>query len=77
MKKLMITTLFLVGGGLGLAIFTGYVMRDPSGAAHEGAGGSGWTILWLPLLRYVVPAVLLVVLLASVPGTLAKLAGLF
>ena len=69
--------LFLVGGGLGLAIFTGYVMQDPAGTAHEGAERSGWALLWLPLLRYVVPVVLVTVLIASIPGTIAKLAALF
>jgi NSS family neurotransmitter:Na+ symporter len=69
---------FLIGGGLGLAIFTGYVMRDPTGVAHEGnTGGGGWTFLWLPLLRYVVPVVLITILVVSVPDTWSRLIALF
>ena len=67
----------LIGGGLGLAVFTGYVMREPLAAVREGAGGVDWTPLWLPLLRYLVPVVLGTILVTSVPGALAKVAGLF
>jgi NSS family neurotransmitter:Na+ symporter len=68
---------FLIGGALGLGIFSGWVMRDPSSAAHEGARGGGWTFLWLPLLRFAVPIVLVTILIVSVPGTVAKLLALF
>lgn len=68
---------FLIGGALGLSIFTGHVMRDPVAAARGGSKSAGWTSVWLPLLRYVVPIVLITVLAVSVPGAWDKLAALF
>jgi NSS family neurotransmitter:Na+ symporter len=68
---------FLIGGGLALAVFTGWVMRDPLDRAHEGSAGASWTLLWLPLLRYVVPVVLTAILAISVPETWRKLVALF
>lgn len=68
---------FLIGGGLGLSIFCGYVMKDPSGEAHASSGGAGWTFAWLPLLRYVVPVILAVILVVSLSGTFDKLVALF
>jgi SNF family Na+-dependent transporter len=68
--------LFLVGGGLGLAIFVGWLMKDPIAEARTG-GRQGWLTGWLFLLRFVVPAVLLWVLWNSVPATLDSIAGLF
>lgn len=67
----------LIGGGLGLAVFTGYVMRDPLVAAREGSGGFDWTPVWLPLLRYGVPVILGAILISSIPATWSKLAALF
>jgi len=67
----------LIGGGLGLAVFTGYVMRDPLVAAREGSGGFDWTPVWLPLLRYGVPVILGAILLSSIPATWSKLVALF
>jgi NSS family neurotransmitter:Na+ symporter len=68
--------LFLVGGGLGLAVFVGHVMPAP---VEEARVGSAWVPLgpWLLLVRWVVPVVLLWVLWNSVPSTLATVAGLF
>ena len=68
--------LFLIGGGLGLAIFTGWVMKDPISEARAG-GRQGWLPLWLVLLRFAVPPALLFVLWNSVPTTWEKLVGLF
>jgi NSS family neurotransmitter:Na+ symporter len=68
---------FLIGGALGLAIFTGYVMREPVAVAREGSAAASWSFLWLPLLRYVVPVVLITILVVSVPGALEKLVALF
>ena len=68
---------FLIGGGLGLSIFCGYAMNDPSGEAHASSDGAGWTFAWLPLLRYVVPVVLAVILVVSLSGTFDKLVALF
>ena len=68
---------FLIGGGLGLAIFCGYVMHNPSEEAHVGSSGTRWTGAWLPLLRYVVPVVLAAIFLVSVVDAFAKLIALF
>lgn len=66
----------LLGGGLALAVFTGWFMKDPEGHAAEGAEGVRWFFLWRLLLRFVVPAVLLYVLLDAVPRTFRAVAGL-
>jgi NSS family neurotransmitter:Na+ symporter len=68
--------LFLVGGGLGLAVFVGWVMKDPVEQARAG-GRQGWLGLWLLLLRFAVPVVLLFVLWHSVPATWHAIVGLF
>lgn len=68
--------IFLVGGGLGLAVFVGFVMKQP---VEEAADGSRvpWLNLWLTLVRWVVPVVLLWVLWHSVPATIDAVVGLF
>ena len=69
---------FLVGGGLGLALFVGWVMKDPIEEANAGAGWPRfWLVLWLNLLRFAVPIVLAWVLWNSVPATLQSVADLF
>ncbi len=68
--------LFLVGGGLGLAVFTGWIMRDPISEAAGTATERALMRLWLPLLRFAVPAALLLVLWYAVPATWSKLVGL-
>ena len=67
--------LFLVGGGLGLAIFVGWIMEDPIGEAKVGAL-VGWLPLWRLLLRFAVPVVLFWVLWTSVPSTLRAIGAL-
>jgi len=69
--------IFLLGGGLALAVFVGWVMPDPIGEVQTGAPGVRWFFLWRTLLRFVVPAVLLYILVDAVPRTVATLAGLF
>jgi NSS family neurotransmitter:Na+ symporter len=64
--------LFLLVGGLMLAIFTGWVMHDPIAEAGAGAAGARGLGLWRLLLRWVVPPVLLFVLWHSVPSTLGN-----
>jgi NSS family neurotransmitter:Na+ symporter len=71
------TNLFLLGGGLGMAVFVGWVMKDPEGEARVGAEGVTWFFLWRMLLRFAVPAVLLFVLWHSVPGTFKAIGGLW
>jgi NSS family neurotransmitter:Na+ symporter len=68
--------LFLVGGGLGLAIFVGWIIEDPIGEAKVGSV-AGWLPLWRLLLRFAVPVVLFWVLWNSVPSTLSAIAALF
>jgi NSS family neurotransmitter:Na+ symporter len=65
--------LFLVVGGLGLAIFVGWRMEDPVAEVRAGAEGVRWFFLWRLLLRIVVPLVLLAVLWASRRDTLNAL----
>jgi len=68
--------LFLVGGGLALSIFVGWVMPEPIAVAAAGSRAERWLRPWLGLLRYAVPLILIVVLYHSVPSTLAAVWGL-
>jgi len=67
---------FLLGGGLALSIFVGWVMKDPIAEASVGTLGIRWFFLWRTLLRFVVPAILLFVLYDAVPKTVASVADL-
>jgi NSS family neurotransmitter:Na+ symporter len=69
--------LFLLGGGLALSIFVGWVMHDPIGEAASGTEGIGWFPLWRWLLRAAVPFFLALVLWYAVPETAVAIAGLF
>jgi NSS family neurotransmitter:Na+ symporter len=69
--------IFLLGGGLALSIFVGFVMKDPIGEAKVGAEDVKWFSVWRTLLRFVVPFMLLFVLYDAVPKTLKAVAGLF
>ena len=69
--------LFLLGGGLALSIFVGWVMKDPINEVNVGAEGVTWFFLWRTLLRFGVPATLLFVLYDAVPKTLKAVAELF
>jgi NSS family neurotransmitter:Na+ symporter len=68
--------LFLLGGGLALSIFVGWVMKDPVAEASAGTDGIRWFFLWRTLLRFVAPALLIFVLYDAVPKTLASVADL-
>jgi len=68
---------FLLGGGLALSVFVGWVMKDPVGEVAVGTSGVRWFFLWRALLRFVVPAVLLFVLFDAIPRTFESLAALF
>jgi NSS family neurotransmitter:Na+ symporter len=68
--------LFLVLGGLLLSLFVGWRMEDPVGEVAVGASGVGWFFLWRTLLRWVVPAVLAVVLWSSGGAALDALRAL-
>ena len=70
-------TIFLLGGGLGLAVFVGWAMQDPVGEVSTGAEGVRWFFLWRWLLRIAVPLVLVFVLVDAIPKTLQSVAALF
>jgi NSS family neurotransmitter:Na+ symporter len=57
--------IFLVLGGLMLALFVGWVMPDPVGEARQGAEGVQWFFAWRWLVRTIVPVLLAVVLWQS------------
>ena len=67
---------FLVSGGLALAIFVGWVMDDPIAPVSEGAPNVRWFGVWRALLRYVVPPLLLFVLVASLRATFEAIRAL-
>jgi NSS family neurotransmitter:Na+ symporter len=62
-------TLFLILGGFAMALFVGFVMPDPLDEAARGARGLRWFFLWRGLLRWVVPAVLGLVLVFACMDT--------
>jgi NSS family neurotransmitter:Na+ symporter len=67
----------LILGGLAIALFVGWSMRDPEAELAAGAGRVRWFFLWRGLLRFVVPAVLAVVLASAIPAALQSLRALF
>jgi NSS family neurotransmitter:Na+ symporter len=69
--------LFLLGGGLALSLFVGWVMPDPVREVRVGADGVRWFFLWRTLLRFAVPLVLAFVLYGAIPDTYRAVAGLF
>jgi NSS family neurotransmitter:Na+ symporter len=64
--------LLLPFGGFMLALFVGWVMRDPMAEVRQGAEGVRWFGLWLWLLRFPVPVVLFVVLVQSLRSMLGQ-----
>lgn len=69
--------LFLLGGGLALSLFVGWVMDDPIAEAARGTSGIRWFSLWRNLLRFVVPLFLAFVLIRAIPDTVDAIAELF
>lgn len=65
------TNILLIGGGLALAIFTGWVMDEPEREMEAGAGHHRWLGLWRHLLRWAVPAILAFIMIGTVPKTIA------
>jgi len=59
-------TLFLVFGGLMLALFVGWAMPDPVAEVERVAEGVRWFFAWRWLLRIVVPVLLAIVLWQSI-----------
>jgi len=70
--------ILLLGGGLALSIFVGWVMVGPIEEASAGTAGVSWFGSWRNLLRYAVPAFLLFVLVYdAIPSTFRTIANLF
>ncbi len=69
--------LFLLGGALALAVFVGWVMKDPIAEVRSGAEGIRWFFLWRTFLRFAVPLGLGFVLFQAIPDTWNAVAGLF
>ena len=65
--------LFLLGGGLAIAIFVGWVMRDPVAVAAEGSRRTLALEGWRLVLRFIVPLALVFILWNSLPETWGKL----
>jgi len=68
---------FLLGGGLALAVFTGWVMKDPMATVRPGAEGVQWFGLWRVFLRFAVPLFLVLVLSSAIPHTIDTVSALF
>jgi NSS family neurotransmitter:Na+ symporter len=70
--------ILLLGGGLALSIFVGWVMTGPIEEARAGASGVTWFGSWRALLRYAVPAFLFFVLVYdAIPSTWKTISDLF
>jgi len=70
--------ILLLGGGLALSIFVGWVMAGPIEEARAGATGVTWFGSWRALLRYAVPAFLFFVLVYdAIPSTWKTISDLF
>jgi NSS family neurotransmitter:Na+ symporter len=70
--------ILLLGGGLALSIFVGWVMAGPIEEASAGTADVAWFGSWRNLLRYAVPAFLFFVLVYdAIPSTLRTIADLF
>ena len=68
--------LLLLGGAFALAVFVGWVMKDPIAEARSGAEEIRWFFLWRTFLRFAVPLGLGFVLVQAVPDTWNAVAGL-
>ena len=70
------TNIFLMGGGLALAIFTGWVMDRPERELAAGSGSAFWMRGWILALRYIVPLVLAFIMIGTVPKTITSVRAL-
>jgi neurotransmitter:Na+ symporter, NSS family len=66
---------FLVLGGLLISLFVGWRMPDPEGEVLKGAAGVRWLPLWRQWLRFVIPIVLLLILIRTVPAAITSVRG--
>ena len=67
---------FLLLGGLCLSLMVGWGRRDPVPEVSVGAEGVRWFFLWRSLLRFLVPAVLAVVLVFALRDTWSAIVDL-
>ncbi len=72
---MIVGDVLLVAGGLALAIFVGWHMRDPIDHASEGAADVRWFPVWRWLLRVPIPLILLFVLYNSIKSVYAAIIG--
>ena len=68
--------IFLIVGGLCLAVFVGWIMPGPEEEIRKGAESVGWLPLWRNFLRWVVPPVLTLVLFYAAADTWEVIQGL-
>lgn len=66
---------FLVLGGLFIALFVGWRMKDPIGEVQRGAGNFAWLPLWRNWIRFVIPIVLALILIRTVPSGVNEIRG--
>jgi len=71
------THVLLIGGGLALAVFTGWIMPEPEREIAAGAGSYWWFPLWRRVLRYAVPLTLAFLMIEAVPRTVTNVLALF
>jgi neurotransmitter:Na+ symporter, NSS family len=64
---------FLVLGGLLISLFVGWRMPDPEAEVRRGAAAVTWLPLWRQWLRWVIPIVLLLILMRTVPAAIAAI----
>ncbi|MBW2494958.1 MAG: sodium-dependent transporter [Deltaproteobacteria bacterium] len=70
--------ILLLGGGLALSIFVGWVMAGPIEEVSAGTSGASWFGSWRNLLRYAVPLFLSFVLIYdAIPSTFETILALF
>jgi NSS family neurotransmitter:Na+ symporter len=70
--------ILLLGGGLALSIFVGWVMAGPIEEVSAGTSGVAWFGSWRNLLRYAVPPFLFFVLVYdAIPSTFKTIVNLF
>lgn len=68
---------FLIIGGLFIAIFVGWVMKDPVGELAKGMKSDRFSLQWIKVIRYVVPPLLIMALAVQVMKTIRVIAGIF
>jgi neurotransmitter:Na+ symporter, NSS family len=70
---------FLPAGALAMAVFVGWVMRNPIDELSSSTGPRmrPFLVAWLWVMRIIAPVLLVVVLYNSVPGVWSEIAALF